>query len=172
MLVSADESRRLFGVDTVPVVTQFKLQARKSPQEVWGGNIFIPRTQLDAVVTGILAMDSRPPNPKVAFYLFMMRKEQLAFLHAKEDMLMIQAFDALGEIHGRSADGFRWAFECPGAIDTTKVSSLSGLAKLQGLALASPEAGGRRLTASLRAHRQTQRRRELVLVTDRSEQNR
>ena len=62
----------------------------------------------------------------------MMRKEQLAFMGANEDMLIIQAFDALGELHGRGTDGFKWALECPGATDTTTISSLSGLAKLQG----------------------------------------
>ena len=77
-------------------------------------------------------MDARPLNPKVAFYLFVMRKEQLAFMGAKEDMLMVHAFDALGEEHGRSREGFRWALDCAGAIDTTKILSLSGLAKLQG----------------------------------------
>lgn len=77
-------------------------------------------------------MDARPPEPKVAFYLFMMRKELLPFLHSTEDILMIHVFDALGEAHGRSAEGFKWALECPGAIDTTKVLTLSGLSKLQG----------------------------------------
>ncbi|KAJ9602321.1 hypothetical protein H2200_013176 [Cladophialophora chaetospira] len=121
----------LRGAYGFAVITQFKLRARKYPHEVWGGNILIPRTQLNAVVRGIVATDARPPNPKVAFYLFTMRKEQLAFMDAKEDMLMIQAFDAHGEKHGRSADGFKWALDCPGAIDTTEISSLSGLAKLQ-----------------------------------------
>jgi hypothetical protein len=62
----------------------------------------------------------------------MMRKEQLAFMGTKEDMLMIQAFDALGAAHGRCSDGFKWALDCPGAIDSTKILSLSELAKLQG----------------------------------------
>ena len=114
------------------VVTQFKLRARKYQQQIWCGNIFVPRTQLKAVVKGIVAMDSRPANPKVAFYLFMMRKEQLVFMGAEEDMLMIHVFDALGEVHGRSDDGFRWALDCAGAIDTTKILSLSAMAKLQG----------------------------------------
>lgn len=77
-------------------------------------------------------MDARPPNPRVAFYLFMMRKEQLPFLHAMEDILMIHVFDASGETHGRSAEGFKWALDCPGVIDTTKILTLSGLSKLQG----------------------------------------
>ncbi len=61
-----------------------------------------------------------------------MRKELLAFMGVKEDMLMIQAFDASGEEHGRGSDGFAWALACPGAVDKTKIQSLSGLAKLQG----------------------------------------
>jgi hypothetical protein len=114
------------------VVTRFKLRARKYPTEVWGGNILIPTNQLSAVINGVVAMTSRAPNPKIGFYLFMMRKERLAFIGAKEDMLMVQAFDALGKVHGRSAEGFKWALDCPGAIDATKVMSLSTLAHLQG----------------------------------------
>jgi len=33
-------------------------------------------------------------------------------------------FDANGEEHGRSENGFKWAFDIPGAIDTTKVMTL------------------------------------------------
>ncbi|ETI28914.1 hypothetical protein G647_01366 [Cladophialophora carrionii CBS 160.54] len=134
VLWAAEDPDLLFalrGAYGFAVVTQFKLRARTYQHEIWGGNIFIPRTQLKAVVEGIVAMDSRPPNPKVAFYLFMMRKEQLAFIRAEEDMLMIQAFDALGAAHGRSPGGFKWALDCPGAVDKTKTLSLSELAKLQ-----------------------------------------
>ncbi|KIX93842.1 uncharacterized protein Z520_10467 [Fonsecaea multimorphosa CBS 102226] len=113
------------------VVTRFKLRARKYQPQIWGGYIFIPKTELRAVVRGIAAMDARPPNPKVAFCLFVMRKEQLIHMGAKEDMLMILAFDALGETHGRSDAGFKWALDCPGAVDTTKIIGLSGMAKLQ-----------------------------------------
>ncbi|KIW30139.1 uncharacterized protein PV07_05908 [Cladophialophora immunda] len=113
------------------VVTRFKLRARKYEPRIWGGYIFIPKTELRAVVQGIAAMDARPPNPKVALGLFVMRKEQLIHIGAKEDMLMILAFDALGETHGRGDDGFGWALDCPGAVDTTKIIDLSGMAKLQ-----------------------------------------
>ncbi|OQV09007.1 FAD binding domain-containing protein isoform 1 [Cladophialophora immunda] len=114
------------------VVTRFKLRARKYEPRIWGGYIFIPKTELRAVVQGIAAMDAKPPNPKVALGLFVMRKEQLIHIGAKEDMLMILAFDALGETHGRGDDGFGWALDCPGAVDTTKIIDLSGMAKLQG----------------------------------------
>ncbi|OAP62157.1 hypothetical protein AYL99_04360 [Fonsecaea erecta] len=113
------------------VVTRYRLRARKYEAQTWGGYIFIPKRELRAVVRGIAAMDARPPNPKVALCLFVMRKEQLAHMGAQEDMLMVLVFDALGETHGRSDDGFRWALDCPGAVDTTKIIGLSGMAKLQ-----------------------------------------
>ncbi|EXJ75968.1 uncharacterized protein A1O5_00476 [Cladophialophora psammophila CBS 110553] len=135
VLWASEDPELLWGIRATNgafgVISRFKLRARKYQLEVWGGNILIPRTELRAVVRGIAAMVARPPNPKVAFYLFMMRKEQLTHMGPKEDMLMVHAFDALGETHGRSGDGFKWALDCPGAVDTTRVVSLSGMAKLQ-----------------------------------------
>ncbi|EXJ64963.1 hypothetical protein A1O7_01302 [Cladophialophora yegresii CBS 114405] len=74
--------------------------------------------------------DSRPPRPKVAFYLFMRRKEPHP-LGAKDDILMIQAFDALAAAQCRNPHGFRWTLDCPRASDSTKILGLSELAKLR-----------------------------------------
>ena len=49
-----------------------------------------------------------------------------------QDTVVIHAFDAHGEVHGQSADGFGWALGLKGAVDETKVTNLRGLADLQG----------------------------------------
>jgi hypothetical protein len=89
------------------------------------------------VAKGIVAMDKRKRDPKVAMFLYVMRKELLKFIGADDDMLVVHAYDALGEEHGRSEAGFKWALDLPGAVDSTKVMNLRGVAKLQGNELAS-----------------------------------
>ena len=60
-----------------------------------------------------------------------MRKEVLAFIGADQDMLVIHAFDALGEEHGRKE--FAWALDIEGAIDQTKGNmKLRDVSALQG----------------------------------------
>lgn len=46
-------------------------------------------------------------------------------------MLVVHAFDGLGEEHGRKA--FDWALGVPGAIDRTGLKSLCQIAELQGM---------------------------------------
>ncbi|KAK7728129.1 hypothetical protein SLS57_002599 [Botryosphaeria dothidea] len=46
--------------------------------------------------------------------------------------LSLFIFDAYGEDHGRSAEGFKWAFEIPGAVDSTTVTNLKGVNAMQG----------------------------------------
>ena len=47
-------------------------------------------------------------------------------------MLVVHAFDAHGEEHGRSDEGFGWALKLKGAVDGTKSMNLKGVADLQG----------------------------------------
>ena len=56
----------------------------------------------------------------------------ISTLGRREDMVVIHAFDAHGEEHGRSADGFGWALGLKGAVDETKLMNLRGVADLQG----------------------------------------
>lgn len=65
-------------------------------------------------------------------FLYVLKKELLDSMGADQDMLVVHAFDAHGEEHGRSEAGFGWALKLNGAVDGTKVMNLKGLSDLQG----------------------------------------
>ncbi|CAG8947181.1 unnamed protein product [Penicillium salamii] len=112
------------------VVTQVKLRAFLYPQEIWAGPILIPRDRLQEVAEGIEGFLSGPVDPKITMFLYVVNGRLLQSIGTDSDMLVIHAFDANGEEHGRSC--FKWALDIPGAIDQSKITTLSGVAKLQG----------------------------------------
>jgi hypothetical protein len=114
------------------VVTKFKLKAYRFTQSLFAGSIIIPRHQLSAVAKGVDRMNARQTVPQVSLDLAVLRKEAMAHIGATEDLLVVQAFDALGEEHGRSEEGFKWALEIPGAKAMTKVTNLRGVSMMAG----------------------------------------
>ena len=70
--------------------------------------------------------------PQASMDLYVLRKEQAAEMDATEDLLIVQAFDALGDEHGRSEHGFKWALEIPDAKDMTKITNLRGTSQMHG----------------------------------------
>ncbi|KAL4880158.1 FAD-binding domain-containing protein [Aspergillus karnatakaensis] len=114
-----------FGVLVTVVLRVFPY-----PQNIWAGPILIPRKQLEQVADGIVNFLSQEPDPKITMLLYVMKKKLLDSIVATDsDMLVIHAFDANGEGHGRSR--FQWALDITGAIDQTKSTTLAGVAELQ-----------------------------------------
>ncbi|KIW63905.1 hypothetical protein PV04_08871 [Phialophora macrospora] len=117
------------------VVTKFKLRAYKYTRQIWAGPIIIPRRHLDLVAKGVAGMQRRAERdeipPQVTNDLYVVSKAQAAHMGATEDLLIVQAFDALGEEHGRSEHGFKWALDIPGSMDMTKVTDLRGVSMMQ-----------------------------------------
>ncbi|KAL2822106.1 FAD-binding domain-containing protein [Aspergillus granulosus] len=112
------------------VLVSVVLRAVPYPQDIWAGPILVPREHLEQVVSGLMTFLSEKPDPKVTMFLYVVKKKLLESLGTvKSDMLVIHAFDANGEAHGR--DSFRWALEIPGAIDQTSITTLAGVAELQ-----------------------------------------
>lgn len=72
-------------------------------------------------------------------FLYVVKGRLLESIGTDEDMLVIHVFDANGEEHGRA--NFRWALDIPGAIDQTKITTLAGVANLQGERWAPPTLG-------------------------------
>ncbi|KAJ5558519.1 hypothetical protein N7535_008734 [Penicillium sp. DV-2018c] len=72
-------------------------------------------------------------HPRTSMFLYVLDKRLLESIGAEEDTLVIHAFDANGEVHGREA--FKWALELPGAIDQTGLTTLKGVADLQAKAV-------------------------------------
>lgn len=128
----------LRGVQTgFAIVTQFKFRARYYPQNgsLWAGPILIPRTKAVEVAQGIMSMVEGERQGKVgnktSMFLYVLRKELLAFIGADVDMLVVHAFDERGERAGRAE--FQWALGIEGAIDQTKGNmTQSQVAGLQG----------------------------------------
>ena len=115
------------------VVTMFKLRAYKYPRQVWAGAVLLPKASLPKVAKGIETFSRRATDPKISM-----------ITTATRDKLIVIAFDALGEEHGRSEKGFAWLLGLQGAINTAKVTTLGELAN--GQAKAAADAKG--LTAS------------------------
>lgn len=113
-------------------VTAFKLQAHPYPTRIWSGPIFIPTSQRDKVAEGVVKAARRTDQEKVAMYLYCVKKEALAALGATEDMLVVHAFDANGEEHGKGEAGFKWALDIPGAMPQMGVMNLREVSALQG----------------------------------------
>lgn len=112
-------------------VVQLVLRVFQYPQNIWAGPILIPREHLQQVAKGIAQFVSKPVDPKITMFLYVVKKRLLEFIGTKLDMLVIHAFDAHGEAHGRAT--FQWALDFPGAVDQTKVMTLAGVADLQSM---------------------------------------
>jgi hypothetical protein len=114
------------------VVTKFKLQAFKYPRNIWAGPILLSQKYLPQIAKGIGGMsDRKNTDPKIGLFVYLLRKELLGFGDAGDDMIVLHVFDALGEEHGRSEEGFAWALNLPGVIDHTEVKSLMGVSLMQ-----------------------------------------
>jgi hypothetical protein len=105
------------------IVTRFKFSVKPFEENghIWAGPILLPRGRVKEVASGIAKMCGRKDvHPKVALFLYVMKKEALKFIKGGEleDMMVVHAYDALGEEHGRKE--FEWALEMEGAIDLTR----------------------------------------------------
>ncbi|KAE8139932.1 FAD-binding domain-containing protein [Aspergillus pseudotamarii] len=111
------------------VLVQVVLRVFPYPQTIWAGPILIPREQLEGVAGGIANFVSKPVDPKITMFLYVVKKRLLESIGTDTDMLVIHVFDAHGEVHGRAS--FQWALDIPGAIDQTRITCLEGVANLQ-----------------------------------------
>lgn len=101
------------------VVTKLKLRARKYPQDIWGGSIIIPRAQAERVAKAVATTDASDKVEQRVFALILLMPE----------VFVINAFDALGETHGRET--FEPFLSIEGAVDTTRIMDLAGFAAMQ-----------------------------------------
>ncbi|KAL4965550.1 FAD-binding oxidoreductase [Aspergillus stella-maris] len=111
------------------VITRVKLRVFPYPQQIWTGPILVPRERLQDVAEGISTFLSGPINPRITMLLYVVKGRLLESIGTDSDMLVIHAFDANGEGHGR--DCFSWALDIPGAVDQSRVTDLAGVAGLQ-----------------------------------------
>jgi FAD/FMN-containing dehydrogenase len=115
------------------VVTAFILKAYKYPKTVYSGMIFYPREALDDLAKKVPHFADTNRDPKIAMHFYCLDMIQGAFV-GKPSVpgLGLLVYDAHGEEHGRSKEGFKWALDIPGAIDTTKALSYREVNQLNG----------------------------------------
>lgn len=92
------------------VVTALKFRARPYPPRVFSGFIFIPYSSLRETSKGVATMAARPADPKVAMHV-----SNGINPGARPDIAIFM-YDANGEKHARSEEGFAWALRLPGAV--------------------------------------------------------
>ena len=97
-----------------PVVTAVKLRARPYPSNIFAGILFIPYSSLRELSKVVCQMASQTTDPKLAMHVCNTGPQ---FGQnppgAKPDVAIIM-FDANGEKHGRSDDGFGLLMKVPG----------------------------------------------------------
>lgn len=112
-------------------MTAFKLRAYRYTQSIYAGPIYLPKASLPEIGRAVADFTQRSHDEKMGMFLYVLKKEILQLIGAHQDMLVVHAFDAHGEEHGRSEEGFGWALKLKGAVDMTKSMNLKGVADLQ-----------------------------------------
>ncbi|TKA62983.1 hypothetical protein B0A55_10741 [Friedmanniomyces simplex] len=97
------------------VVTALKFRARPYVEEIFGGVLALPYSALQETAKGVAAMSVRSADPKVAMHVVNLGPGMGLPDQGPRPGIGIMMFDAQGEAHARSKDGFAWAFELPGA---------------------------------------------------------
>ena len=90
----------------------------------------LPHAALPRIAKAIPGFTNSNVDSKVTMFLYVLKKQLLQSISAEQDMLVVHAFEGLGEEHGRKA--FDWVLSVPGAIDQTGLKSLRQVAELQG----------------------------------------
>lgn len=106
------------------VVTRYKTRVYEYPSSIFCGQIIYPPEAAAVVAKETAAFAARCDDPRLALHLYCLDMTQ-GSMAAQEPQpgMAIFAYDARGEEHGRSADGFKWALDIEGAIDMTHAVS-------------------------------------------------
>ena len=134
------------GGGSFGIVVKAKVRIWKYPDTVFTGRIFYPRSSLPIMAKEVAAFSSRVSNAKMALHLYGMNMEQEVIEGKRTDAdgLVLMLYDANGEAHARSEEGFAWAFKIPGALSQmaelsfTTTNAIFGEPNGQGFHLAPP----------------------------------
>lgn len=128
------------GGHSFGIVTAVKMKIFKYPRNIFTGRLIYPRSALHYIAREVAAFTRRVSDPKLCLHLYCLvaeesdaAKEDATVGSNKEDMtkntdsgqISLWIYDAHGEEHARSAEGFAWAFQVEGAVDNTLSLSLS-----------------------------------------------
>ncbi|RFU76338.1 fad binding domain-containing [Trichoderma arundinaceum] len=124
------------GGHSFGIVTAVKVRIFKFPKSVFTGRLVYPSTSLQHIAREVAAFTRRVSDPKLCLHLYWMTEEEYSAEELPDHMkigshndswsrgmksthISIWIYDAHGEQHARSKDGFAWAFGIPGATDKT-----------------------------------------------------
>ncbi|OQV00655.1 FAD binding domain-containing protein isoform 2 [Cladophialophora immunda] len=108
------------------VVVALKLRVHKYTSSVYSGNILVPNESLAELAKGVSDFTRRTQDPKVAMHLFCLDLAHAALTgQDPAPGIMIVVYDANGEAHGRSDEGFGWALRIQGAVDKTRAMTFA-----------------------------------------------
>ncbi|KAK5050822.1 hypothetical protein LTR84_003381 [Exophiala bonariae] len=107
------------------IVAAYKMRVYKYPSSIFCGQIIYPPESVEVVARETAAFAKRCSDPKLALHLYCLDMTQGSMTSQEPNPGMaIFAYDARGEGHGRSEDGFKWALDIPGAVDMTHAVNL------------------------------------------------
>jgi FAD/FMN-containing dehydrogenase len=124
------------GGHSFGIVAAVKVKIFKYPASIFTGRLVYPRASLQHIAREVAAFTRRVSDPKLCLHLYVMSSEESSDEELPEEMkvgsqkdswsrgmnsgqVSIWVYDANGEQHARSTEGFAWAFEIPGAVDKT-----------------------------------------------------
>lgn len=115
------------------VVTAVKMKIHKYPTtSIYAGIIFFPNESLPELAKGAASF-TRRENPKMAMHLYCLDLAHAAFTgQDPKPGIMVFVYDANGEAHGRSDEGFGWALKIKGAVDETRTMTYADANRGQG----------------------------------------
>ncbi|KIX09742.1 uncharacterized protein Z518_00823 [Rhinocladiella mackenziei CBS 650.93] len=103
------------------LVVAVKLRVHKYTNAIYSGNIAFPNEALPELAKAISDFTHRTQDPKLAMHLFCLDLAHAALTgQSPVPGIMIVVYDANGETHGRSTEGFGWALQIEGAVDNTR----------------------------------------------------
>ncbi|KIW68559.1 hypothetical protein PV04_04497 [Phialophora macrospora] len=98
-----------------------RLKIHKYTNTIYTGNIIIPNHTLRELARGVSEFTRKTHDPKMAMHVFCLDLAHAALSGRQpQPGIMIVVYDANGEAHGRSADGFGWALNIPDIVDNTR----------------------------------------------------
>ncbi|EON68665.1 hypothetical protein W97_07923 [Coniosporium apollinis CBS 100218] len=109
-----------------------RLKCYQYTDSIYSGSIYFPIEALEQVSVAVSEFANRPSDPKMAMHVFLggWESSEITGEPAKPPM-SIMVYDAHGEAHGRSEQGFKWALNIPGAVDETSTMTLRAVGDLQ-----------------------------------------
>ncbi|KAJ5163948.1 uncharacterized protein N7500_005778 [Penicillium coprophilum] len=102
------------------ILVEVKLRIYPYPDKIYSGQISYPRSAFSVVAKAISRFTTECKDPKMAMHIFPLDLSQGHYTgDAPKPGIGLQVFDAHGEAHGRGAEGFGWALDIEGAMDST-----------------------------------------------------